>query len=241
MGGARGDPGGAAGAAGDAGARRLVVLDIDDTLYLERDYARSGFTAIGDWARAELGVDDLGERAWAAFEAGTRGTIFDEALAAAGVDRSRVIGAGMALAAPIDRQKGVLGSTVLPGWAGIQAGEELSRRLEIPVELGPRSYSVSVGHGLAVLGVEQQLLAGPRAVQAGVEAAVAPHHSRDGHGGGTLRLAGEQLLGDRDAVVVGQQRRRRDAQVRPDGLDGVGRAVDRVGMALGLGRGAEAR
>jgi predicted NBD/HSP70 family sugar kinase len=51
------------------------------------------------------------------------------------VERSRVIGAGMALSAPIDSEKGVVGSTVLPSWAGIQAGEELSRRLEIPVEL----------------------------------------------------------------------------------------------------------
>ncbi len=66
--------------------RRLVVLDIDDTLYLERDYVRSGFAAVGAWARDELGVDDVGERAWAAFEAGVRRTIFDEALAGAGVD-----------------------------------------------------------------------------------------------------------------------------------------------------------
>ncbi len=67
-------------------SRRLVVLDIDDTLYLERDYVRSGFDAVGAWARVELGVDDLGERAWAAFEAGVRRTIFDDALAAAGVE-----------------------------------------------------------------------------------------------------------------------------------------------------------
>ena len=66
--------------------RRLVVLDIDDTLYLERDYVRSGFDAVGVWARDELGVDDLGERAWAAFEAGVRRTIFDDALAGAGVE-----------------------------------------------------------------------------------------------------------------------------------------------------------
>ena len=38
------------------------------------------------WARDELGVDDLGDRAWAAFEAGVRRTIFDEALAGSGVD-----------------------------------------------------------------------------------------------------------------------------------------------------------
>ena len=65
---------------------RCVVFDIDDTLYLERDYVRSGFDAIGAWARAELGVPDLGECAWSAFETGVRGTIFDEALAAAGVE-----------------------------------------------------------------------------------------------------------------------------------------------------------
>lgn len=70
----------------DAAPRRLVVLDIDDTLYLERDYVRSGFDAVGEWARDELGVADLGERAWAAFEAGVRRTIFDDALAGAGVE-----------------------------------------------------------------------------------------------------------------------------------------------------------
>ena len=69
-----------------ASGRRLVVLDIDDTLYLERDYVRSGFAAVGAWAQDELGVDGLGDRAWAAVEAGTRRTIFDEALAASGVE-----------------------------------------------------------------------------------------------------------------------------------------------------------
>lgn len=71
--------------------RRLVVLDIDDTLYLERDYVRSGFVAVGTWARDELGVDGLGERAWAAFEAGVRRTIFDEVLAGTGLDGTREI------------------------------------------------------------------------------------------------------------------------------------------------------
>jgi putative hydrolase of the HAD superfamily len=65
--------------------RRLVVFDIDDTLYLERDYVRSGFAAVGAWARAELGVADLSDRAWAAFEAGVRGRILDEALTACGI------------------------------------------------------------------------------------------------------------------------------------------------------------
>jgi len=73
------------------GRRRLVVLDIDDTLYLERDYVRSGFVAVGAWARDELGVDGLGERAWAAFEAGVRRTIFDDVLAGTGLDDTREI------------------------------------------------------------------------------------------------------------------------------------------------------
>jgi len=65
--------------------RHLAVFDIDDTLYLERDYVRGGFAAVGAWARTELGVADLGDRAWAAFVAGVRGRIFDEALVACGV------------------------------------------------------------------------------------------------------------------------------------------------------------
>jgi len=64
--------------------RRLVAFDMDDTLYLERDYVRSGFAAVGEWARRELGVQDLGDRAWAAFEGGARGRIFDEVLDACG-------------------------------------------------------------------------------------------------------------------------------------------------------------
>lgn len=58
-----------------------VVVDIDDTLYLERDYVRSGFDAVGRWAGPQLGIDDFAARAWASFEAGARGRIFDQVLA----------------------------------------------------------------------------------------------------------------------------------------------------------------
>jgi putative hydrolase of the HAD superfamily len=61
-----------------------IVLDIDDTLYLERDYVRSGFYAVGQWARAEFGIEDFAERAWVTFESGTRGHIFDEVLKSCG-------------------------------------------------------------------------------------------------------------------------------------------------------------
>ena len=67
-------------------ASPVVVFDIDDTLYLERDYVRSGFRAVGAWARRSLGVPDMADRAWAAFESGVRSTIFDAVLAGAGIE-----------------------------------------------------------------------------------------------------------------------------------------------------------
>lgn len=51
----------------------LIVLDMDDTLYLERDFARSGFAAVG----ALLGDATFAARAWDLLEAGGRGDIFD--------------------------------------------------------------------------------------------------------------------------------------------------------------------
>jgi putative hydrolase of the HAD superfamily len=65
---------------------QVVVFDIDDTLYLERDYVRSGFRAAGLWADRVLGVPDLADRAWTAFEDGVRGTVFDVALANSGCE-----------------------------------------------------------------------------------------------------------------------------------------------------------
>ena len=57
---------------------RGVVLDMDDTLYLERDYVRSGFAAIArDAGRSAAEIDRLDAWLWAAFEAGVRGDTFD--------------------------------------------------------------------------------------------------------------------------------------------------------------------
>jgi predicted NBD/HSP70 family sugar kinase len=95
---------------------RVAVADLSSTVLAEHF--------------VELDVDGAPEEALDA-----AAELVTSVLAEADVERSRVIGAGMALSAPIDSEKGVVGSTVLPSWAGIQAGEELSRRLEIPVEL----------------------------------------------------------------------------------------------------------
>jgi predicted NBD/HSP70 family sugar kinase len=51
-----------------------------------------------------------------------------------GISRDRVLGAGMALAGPIDHDRAALHhSTVLPGWAAVDAGAELERRLDTTV------------------------------------------------------------------------------------------------------------
>ena len=59
-----------------------------------------------------------------------------QALDEAEVERSRVIGAGMCLPAPIDRAHGTVASTAtLTGWQLVQVVDEMSRRLDVPVEL----------------------------------------------------------------------------------------------------------
>lgn len=52
---------------------RVIVLDMDDTLYVERDFARSGFAAVA----ALLGDPSFAPRAWDLLEQGGRGDIFD--------------------------------------------------------------------------------------------------------------------------------------------------------------------
>lgn len=59
----------------------VVVFDLDDTLYLERDYVRSGFAACGRWLEAEHGLAGFGDAAWRLFAEGVRGDTFDRALA----------------------------------------------------------------------------------------------------------------------------------------------------------------
>jgi|SRR5690606_7760217 len=67
---------------------QLVVFDIDDTLYLERAYVRSGFLAVGEWVRAKLGIEGFSDVAWRLFEEGLRNVIFDRTLEILGIPPS---------------------------------------------------------------------------------------------------------------------------------------------------------
>lgn len=57
-----------------------LVLDVDDTLYLERDYVRSGFAHVDVWLDAEHGIEGVGAEAWRLFLAGSRRTTLGDAL-----------------------------------------------------------------------------------------------------------------------------------------------------------------
>ncbi len=59
---------------------RVVVLDLDDTLYLERDFARSGFVAVGEHLGTQVDSDAFARTCSALLETGARQNVFNLAL-----------------------------------------------------------------------------------------------------------------------------------------------------------------
>ena len=93
---------------------RVAVADLSSTVLAEQ------------WQ--DLDVDRAAEEALDA-----AADLVDAVLAEAGIERSRVVGAGVALSGPVSRD-GTVGSTViLPGWEGLNAVGELTRRLDLQV------------------------------------------------------------------------------------------------------------
>ncbi|RDV09353.1 HAD family hydrolase [Arthrobacter sp. RT-1] len=71
----------------------MVVFDMDDTLYLERDYVRSGFAAVGSTLELKYDVHGFAPRAWRAFLNGTRGNTFNLVLGEIlGAEGSELVG-----------------------------------------------------------------------------------------------------------------------------------------------------
>jgi putative hydrolase of the HAD superfamily len=67
-----------------------VAFDLDDTLYLERDFVRSGYRAVAEWAEVQLGIAAplvLAELE-ALFAAGIRREVFDLWLEERGLESS---------------------------------------------------------------------------------------------------------------------------------------------------------
>jgi predicted NBD/HSP70 family sugar kinase len=100
----------------DHGTLRVAVADLAHTILAE--------------THRDLDVDHDAEEGLDA-----AGTLVDDVLAEARVARDRVLGAGVGIAGPVDAHGTVGGSTILPGWAGIDVAAELERRLELRVHV----------------------------------------------------------------------------------------------------------
>ena len=100
---------------------RVVVFDLDDTLYLERDYVRSGFRAVADEVAKTLpeGGDKIFEILWEGFGRGVRGNSFDRLVSAL---------PDVASAVSVDRMITIYRSHV-PKIAPISGAERLLREL----------------------------------------------------------------------------------------------------------------
>jgi len=93
---------------------RVAVADLSSTVLVER--------------HAELDVDHA---ATTALDAAAE--LVEAVLAEAGIEHADVVGAGTALSGPIALDGRVGSTVILPGWAGLNAAEELSNRLGLHV------------------------------------------------------------------------------------------------------------
>src|SRR3954469_827475 len=79
----------------------------------------------------EIDVDHLAQEGL-----DTAADLVTSALEQAGIARDRVVGVGMGLPGPISDEHQTVGSTsILPGWVGVNAADEMARRLGIPVSV----------------------------------------------------------------------------------------------------------
>ncbi|MBE9011015.1 HAD family hydrolase [Pseudanabaenaceae cyanobacterium LEGE 13415] len=65
---------------------KLIVFDLDDTLFPEHEFVYSGFHAISEWMLDHYSVFSFFDVAWELFQAGKRGTIFNQTLDRLGVN-----------------------------------------------------------------------------------------------------------------------------------------------------------
>ena len=113
----------------DPAAGAVLGLHFDHPV-LRVAIADLGYTIL---AEAELPVD-VDHDAQDSLDAAV--ALVDEVLAKSGVDRDRLLGAGVGLAGPIDQATGTVGSSaILPGWVGMPVAQELTQRLGLPVHV----------------------------------------------------------------------------------------------------------
>ena len=124
---------------GDQGGRPPILLSFDASAgaAVGIDFGHSHLrVAVSDLAGAILAERerplDTDHEAQEGLDAAAG--LVEDTLADAGVERGRVIGAGMGLPGPINQDDGLVGSSaILPGWIGVAAGAEMRARLDLPV------------------------------------------------------------------------------------------------------------
>jgi predicted NBD/HSP70 family sugar kinase len=121
--------------------RPPVLLRLDPTAGValgfdfDHDHVRVALADLSSAVIAERSaVLDVDNDAAGAFE--LAGRLAAEVMAEAGIERSRLVGAGMGVAGPIDLRTGRISSlAILPAWDGIEPGQELAGRLGVHVEV----------------------------------------------------------------------------------------------------------
>jgi len=68
-----------------------IVLDLDDTLYLEQDYVYSGIHAVGEWFANRTGITGFAEAAERLWRSGRRQMLFDATLQDLGMPNSQAM------------------------------------------------------------------------------------------------------------------------------------------------------
>ena len=72
---------------------RLVVFDMDDTLFPEHEFVRSGFNAVADYMEERFGIEGFFDAAWKRFVEGERDKIFNQIMGDEGLEAdSKTIG-----------------------------------------------------------------------------------------------------------------------------------------------------
>ncbi|KAB8321057.1 HAD family hydrolase [Tolypothrix campylonemoides VB511288] len=59
---------------------KVLVFDLDDTLFPEHEFVFSGFQAVSDWVQSKYEIYGFFDVAWKLFKEGKRGKIFDQTL-----------------------------------------------------------------------------------------------------------------------------------------------------------------
>ena len=128
-------------ASSSSGGRPPVLLTLDPSagvvlgIHLDHPLVRVAVADLDHTIRGEAMRElDVDHDACAGLDAAA--ALADEVLADTHITRSQLLGAGAAIAGPVDHASGRVGSsTIMPGWVGVDVAAELEKRLAVPVHV----------------------------------------------------------------------------------------------------------